>query len=161
MTMAAAAAPDKPASRTLVVCGFILATIFSGLVTLWVGTYSATHQARLADRTAQVNRFIESAEAFDPLVVAFVAEAKSGAISPATRKAIKANLVKQRSTLESAHGLLSSNDQALAKEYVEKLVAADAGLKKATGPLDSRAFAQAAVDLATIRPKLYDAIRAN
>ena len=163
MTMAASAPGEGPASKSLVVAGFIAATLFTtvvgGGVTYWVGIRSAEHQAYLADRTSQANRFIEAAEAFDPLVIKFVTEVKQGRITQPTRDAIKANLVRQRTTLESAQSLLTDQEEALANDYVEALVAADAGLKASTGPLDSQGFAQAAVNVATLRPKLYDALK--
>lgn len=166
MTMAAIAPNgDKPASKSLVVIGFICATLFStvvgGAVTYWVGIRSAQHQAHLADRTAQVDRFIEAAQAFDPLVVTFVREVRAGRVTQPTKDAIKANLLQQRSALESAGTLLSDQEQALVDRYVEALVAADAGSKGSTGPLDSRGFAQAAVEIATLRPELIEALRAD
>lgn len=159
MTMTLSRQSDKPASRTLVIAGFIAATAFSGLVTLGVGVYSSGYQARLADRTAQVNRFVQAAEGLDPLVIRFVAESRNSRISLETRSAIKANLVAQRSTLESAQSLLSPSEASLAASYSTLLTRADAGLKKSTGPLDSQDFAQASADVAAARPKLYAALR--
>lgn len=159
MTMTLSHQNEKPASRTLVIVGFLAATAFSGLVTLGVGVYSSGYQARLADRTAQVNRFVQAAEGFDPLVVRFVAESRDSNITQETRDAIKANLVAQRSTLESAQSLLSPGEAAMAIEYSTLLARADAGLKKSTGRLDSREFAQASADVAAARPKLYSALR--
>ncbi|QBX37207.1 hypothetical protein E4M02_02670 [Brevundimonas sp. S30B] len=164
MTMAAAApGRDKPASKTLVVAGFISATLFTtvagGLVTHWVGIRSVQHQAHLSERSAQIERFRTAAEAFDPLVVAFVSEVRDGRLRQSTKDAIKANLLQQRSALESAESLLADQDRDLAVSYVEALVAADAGSKRATGALDSREFAQAAVQIATLRPRLVSALR--
>lgn len=67
----------------------------------------------------------------------------------------------QRGALEGAGTLLSDQERALADDYIEALVAADAGSKEATGPLDSRGFAQAAVQIATLRPQLIEALRAD
>lgn len=159
MTMTLPRTSERPASRTLVIVGFIAATAFSGLVTLGVGVYNTGYQARLADRTATVNRFIGAAEGFDPLVVRFVAESGQSRISPATREAIKANLVAQRSSLESAQALLSPREAELAAQYSGLLARADSGLKQSSGPLDSRDFAQAAADIAAARPTLYAALR--
>lgn len=165
MTMSVTAPGDKPASKSTVIAAFVATTLFTtvigGLVTYWVGIQSAQHQAHLQDRTTQVNRFVDAAEAFDPLVVKFVGEVRDGRITQPTKDAIKANLLLQRSTLESAQSLLSSDERVLAKRYVEALVDADAGSKTSTGPLDSRKFAQAAVDIATLRPTLIEALRKN
>lgn len=165
MTMAATSPGERPASKTTVIMAFVATTLFTtvigGLVTYWVGIQSAQHQAHLADRTAQVDRFIAAAQAFDPLVVTFVREVRAGRVSQPTKDAIKANLLQQRSALESAGTLLSDQERALADDYIEALVAADAGSKEATGPLDSRGFAQAAVQIATLRPELIEALRAD
>ncbi|WP_292045583.1 MULTISPECIES: hypothetical protein [unclassified Brevundimonas] len=159
MTMSIAAHEGKPASRLLVVIGFLCTTAVGGLVTLGVGMCSADYQATRQDRTAQVNQFVEASKAFDPLVVSFVQEVSKGDLTSPTREKIKANLVEQRNTLESAYSLLDDREKAMADVYVEALVDADDGLRKATGPLDSRDFAQAAVHVAEIRPDLYEALR--
>lgn len=165
MTMAATSPGDRPASKTTVIAAFVATTLFTtvvgGIVTYWVGIQSAQHQAQLSDRTAQVNRFVEAAEAFDPLVVRFVGEVRTGRVTQPTKNAIKTNLLQQRSALESAGSLLSNQERALANRYIEALVAADAGSKDATGPLNSRDFAQAAVHIAEIRPRLIEALRAD
>ena len=161
MTAAASSSGAQPASRTLVVAGFILATLFSGVVTFCVGAYSADYQARRAEKTIQVNHFVETAQAFDPLVVKFVAETRDKKLSAQTRRSIKDNLVQQRSALENTQALLTSDKQAqaLAESYSKMLTAADDGLKSAKDPLDSRDFVQAAVHIAELRPKLYTALR--
>lgn len=165
MTMAATSHGERPASKTTVIVAFVATTLFTtvigGLVTYWVGIQSAQHQAHLADRTAQVDRFIAAAQAFDPLVVTFVREVRVGRVTQPTKDAIKANLLQQRSALEGAGTLLSDQERALADDYIEALVAADAGSKEATGPLDSRGFAQAAVQIATLRPELIEALCAD
>lgn len=165
MTMAATSPGDRPASKTTVIAAFVATTLFTtvigGAVTYWISIESAQHQARLADRTAQVDRFIAAAQAFDPLVVKFVSEVGAGEVTEPTKGAIKANILQQSSALESARTLLSDRERELADQYVAALVAADAGSKGATGPLDSRGFAQAAVQIATLRPQLIEALRAD
>lgn len=165
MTMTATSPGDKPASKSLVVIGFVCATLFTtiigGFVTFVTGIESAKHQAYLQERTALANQFAMPAEAFDPLVVKFVAEVRDGRITPATKAAIKANLLQQRSALENAGALISPDEEAEVRSYIDALVAADEGAKRSTGPLDSGGFARAAVDIATLRPDVLEALRSN
>ena len=90
----------QPAGRGLVIIGFICTTLFGGAVTCAVGLYSAQYQAVRAERAAQVDKFIQSSYALDPLVRLFVADEKVGHLTEKTRAAIRANLLQQRSALE-------------------------------------------------------------
>lgn len=159
MTMAATTSGGQPASRGLVIAGFITATLFSGIVTYIVGISSATHQARLADRTAQTAKFSDVAGRFDPLVVKFVAEVREGRIKETTKAEIKANLLAQRSALEASEGLFDRSEEPIVEAYIDQLTDADHGVKNASGPLDSQAFAQAAANIADLRPEVIGALR--
>lgn len=159
MTMAVQQSSSSPASRSLVIVSSIVVTILTGVITCSVEVYSADHQAKLMDKTTQINHFIDAAKELDPLVVRFVSETKDGKIKDSTKKEIKLNLIHQRSTLESMQSMLSDDEKKLAKRYSAALSEADQGLKNSTGPLDSRDFIQSTIHIAELRPQLYSAIR--
>lgn len=152
----------KPDDRKLMLWGLVTAistAALSGLVTYCVNVQSAEYQVQLTDRAAQVNRFVESAEAFDPLVAKFVQEISQGDIAPITRETIKANLMKQHSTLESAEVGLTNDARKWAEDYRAALVVADTGLQNSTQILNSRQFVQAAADIAALRPAVIKVLR--
>lgn len=161
MAATAPASTGRPASRTFLVVGFVCATLFSGAVTLAVGVYNAKYQADRAERTAQIDRFVQSTADFKQLVVQFVAETDSGGLTTKTRAAIKANLLQQQSTLESAAVLVPPAMHQPIDQYMEALGRADQGIKDAAGPMHSRDFAQAAADIAAQRPRLLAALRSE
>lgn len=161
-SLTATPAKKKPVDiKWIVVVGFILSTMVTTGVTWWSSRESAKYQAQLAERIVQVNRFSDAAQAFDPIVVKFIKEVEDGKVSSATRDTIKTNLMLQRSILENAGSLLDGNKARAANLYVEALVKASDGLSTATGPLDSRAFVQAAADIAALRPDLLKELRAE
>jgi len=161
MTMSIATNDTKPAGQRMVAVSFVIATLFTSGVTMCTGLYSADRQAVRNERVAQVNRFIDSTQKFDPLVAQLVAEVRVSAVKPATRAAVKANLLEQRSLADSASGLLTAEDRLLAEQYMDTLARADDGLERATGPLDFQPFAQAAADIAGQRTTLVASLRSG
>ena len=156
---AATTPPDKPARRA--VLSYVLTTVFGAAVVGAVALYGQVYQADRVERTAEVDKFVEAANAMDPLVRKFVKEVKAGKLTPETREAIRQNLQLQRGQLENVEAIVSAGDKAKVAKYQDALGRADTGIKNATGPLDSREYAQAVADIADQREPLYTALRRN
>jgi hypothetical protein len=156
---AAAASSDKAAGKGLVVTGFILSTLLTGLVTLGVGVYNNAYQATRSERTAQVDKFAQSAQEFDPLVRQFVAEEGKGRLTVKTKEALRSNLLKQHSSLESVRSVASESATLDIDNYDGLVVRADSAIKAANTVDDSQSFAQAALDLGTRREALLKELR--
>lgn len=154
MTATSPLMSESAPTKRWMVAGFVCATIFSAAVTLGVGVYTSDHQAHVADRLTQVNRFVDTSQQMDQLVAAAVPEIRRGHITAPTREALRSNLRLQRGHLEGLNGRLSSREAELAADYTAALLRLDEGVKEAKGPLQSREFAQAAADIAGIRPDL-------
>ena len=157
---AATAHPDKPAGRGLVILGFLVTTLFTGAVTCAVGFYNTAYQAVRTERTAQVDKFVQAAGEFDPLVRSFVADEKAGVLTPKTRTAVRDNLLKQREALDSVRSVAPASSLIEIDEYEATLGRADDGAKSAVGPLDSQKFVQEAVHIAEQRNVLFKKLRA-
>lgn len=153
-------APKKaPVSKTFVVIGFVLSTLFTATVTWWSNREAAKYQVELTDRAAIVGKFAETAQAFDGFVAALVRDELRGTVQDATRDAINANLREQRALLENARGMLHSDERLLADQYTAQLDAGYSALKTATGLLNTKPFVQAAANIAALRARLLEALK--
>ncbi len=160
MMASAHMAHSQPADRRLVITGFVLATGFSGLVTLVVAFYNTQYQAVRTERAAAADKFVQTAQAMDPIVRRFVADQKMGRVSPKTRADIRDNLLQQMSTLEAARTVASKSSERPIMAYEATLTRADSGIKAAGSPVQSGAFVQEVVHLAEQRPLLFRSLRA-
>lgn len=159
MTGIAMASPSPSASRTLVVIGFILASLFGAGITVATGYFTSEHQSRLNERAARVSDLTLPANGFDALVSGYVAEVSKTNVTAKTKQDIRTNLKAQRAALEGLVGLASPSELELIKQYDAALGRADAGIKTGTGPLDTQSFMQSAADIAYLRSELLKQLR--
>lgn len=159
MTGIAMTSPSPSASQTLVVIGFILASLFGAMITIGTGFLTTEHQSKVSERAARVNDLALPANEFDALVSVYVSEVNRSNVTVKTKQDIRANLKAQRAALEGLNGLASPSELSLIKQYDAALGRADTGIKTGTGPLNTQAFMQAAADIAYHRSTLLKQLR--
>lgn len=158
--MTAVAPMEKPAGKALVVIGFVVSTFLTGAVTLGVGLYNNAYQTTRTERSAQVDKFVQAAQDFDPLVRQFVADEAKGQLTESTRAAIRGNLLKQHNALQSVRSVAPRSAFSDIDKYDSMIVHADTAIKNAHTISESRDFAQAALDLGVDRENLLRELRA-
>lgn len=159
MTAASNIENSGQVSKRFVMWSFVGSTVFTALISAGLTMYGAAYQSCRLERAAQVEKFVEASDRFEPLIREFVLETKSGKLRSQTKAALQSNLGSQGEALDDAKSVSSDKANRLIAKYESTLTLAYKGLRPATNALDSREFIQQTVHLVEQRDALVAELR--
>jgi hypothetical protein len=153
------------ASKRLVVIGFILTTIFTSVVGGVVSCAINDHQTTREEKIKEVNSFLGSMDAFEPLmrihvrnIVAAGDTGKSADIEK-SKEALLANIQQQHILLRRVEPFVPSDLKFEAQNYADTLVKLSDELNAADSPLTAAPLMQQLNDTVLAKRKLTGALR--
>ena len=158
--MSAVPVPSSLPNKTFVAIGFVAATLITTGLTTMAGVVSSGYQTNRTEKIAQVDAFVKSTQAFDPLVRSYMTSVLESGDMDAARGALEANIQQQHILLGAADDYLSGSSKSQADEYRATLVEIEEGLETQTrNPLTGRKFAQGIADAAAERERVIADLR--
>jgi hypothetical protein len=151
--------------------GALVWKVFTGLA--WAGSLFATslgtsyvERQKIVDesinqqKVAEIGQFLNSSQAFYPVVAEFVQEVKAGrGVGSAAQEKLVTNLNQQYSALEASASYLNPDARSAALAYRNDLVVLIRTARATDGPLDAKPFVTALGDALPRRCKVTRSLR--